>query len=83
MWGIASREGAQQVRSYTEMLGVTFPILLDQDGSVARDYNLLFAFPTGAFPRDFVVGTDGRIVYANNEPDVEAIEQVIVDELAE
>ena len=76
-------EGAQQVQDYTEMLGVTFPILLDINGSVSRDYNLLFAFPTGAFPRDFVVGTDGRIVYANNEPDVEAMEQLIVDELEE
>ena len=47
-----------------------------------RLYDLEFAFPTGAYPQDFVVGTDGRIVYASNEPDVEAIEDAVVSELA-
>lgn len=69
------------MRTYAESLGLTFPILLDSDGSVDRLYDLEFAFPTGAYPQDFVVGTDGRIVYASNEPDVEAIEEAVVREL--
>jgi len=83
VWGIATRESADRVRSYTEALGVTFPVLLDETGEVDRLYDLAFAFPTGAYPQDFVVGTDGRIVYASNEPDVEAIEAAVVAELEE
>ncbi len=81
VWGIASQEDAGRVRSYTESMGVTFPVLLDSTGDVNRLYDLAFAFPTGAYPQDFVVGTDGRIVYASNEPDVEAIEVAVVWEL--
>jgi hypothetical protein len=44
-------------------------------------YDLQFAFPTGAFPKDYVIDTAGRIAYANNEPDVEAIEAAEVNAL--
>ena len=83
VWGIATRETRDRVQAYTEALGVTFPVLLDETGEVDRMYDLLFAFPTGAYPQDFVVGTDGRIVYASNEPDVEAIEEAVISELSE
>lgn len=83
VWGIATREDAARVRAYTESLGVTYPILLDTTGEVDALYDLAFAFPTGAYPQDFVVGTDGRIVYASNVPDVEAIEAAVVAELSE
>jgi len=83
IWGIVSNESPEHVGEYAEFLGVEFPVLNDVDGSVDRLYDLEFAFPTGAYPQDFVVGTDGRIVYASNEPDLEAIEQAVIDELAE
>ncbi len=83
MWGIATREPRERVEPYVDALGVDFPILLDETGEVDRLYDLAFAFPTGAYPQDFVVGTDGRIVYANNEPDTEAIERAVVSELLE
>lgn len=83
VWGIATREPEERVRPYVESLGVTFPVLLDETGEVDRLYDLEFAFPTGAYPQDFVVGTDGRIVYASNEPDVEAIERAVARELEE
>ncbi len=70
------------MRAYTEALGVDFPVLIDTTGDVFAAYELAFAFPTGAYPQDFVVGTDGRIVYASNQPDVEAIEDAVVRELA-
>jgi peroxiredoxin len=50
---------------------------------VTSSYNLGFAFPTAAYPRDFVVDAEGRIAYASNEPDVEAIEQAVVDALGQ
>jgi len=82
VWGISSREDADRVRTYAENLGLTFPILLDETGTVDRMYDLAFAFPTGAYPQDFVVGADGRIVYASNRPDVEAIEAAVAAELS-
>ena len=81
MWAIFTREEAGRVRTYTESLGVEFPVLLDSTGEVDRLYDLEFAFPTGAYPQDFVVGPDGRILYASNEPDVEAIEVLIQEAL--
>ena len=81
VWGIATREEASRVRAYADSLGITYPVLLDTTGEVDRLYDLAFAFPTGAYPQDFVVGADGRIVYASNEPDVEAIEAAVVAEL--
>ncbi len=69
------------VQSYADALGLTFPILLDETGEVGRLYDQQFAFPTGAFPKDYVIDTDGRILYANNEPDTEAIEAAVVDAL--
>ena len=44
-------------------------------------YDLEFAFPPGAYPQDFVIDPEGRIAYANNIPDVEAIEAAVVSGL--
>ena len=71
------------MRDYIDALGVEYPVLIDPTGEVDRLYNLEFAFPTGAYPQGYVIGTDGRVVYASNEPDVEAIEAAVQAELAE
>lgn len=81
VWGITAREDRATVQAYVDSLGLTYPILLDKTGEIDLLYDLGFAFPTGAYPQDFVVGTDGRIVYASNEPDVEAIEAAVRAEL--
>ena len=81
VWGIAVREPPEVVRTYAEANGLTFPILLDRNGDVDRMYDLEFAFPTGAYPQDFVVDPEGRISYASNVPDVEAIEAAVRDGL--
>lgn len=81
VWGVVTNEDPDVVRRFSESLGVTFPVLVDETGEVSFDYDQVFPFPTGAYPRDYVIGTDGRIVYANNEPDVEAIEQAVSDAL--
>jgi peroxiredoxin len=43
------------VREYVERLGVTFPILLDPEGSVESVYNV------SGLPTTYVIGRDGRI----------------------
>ena len=81
VWGIATHEPEDTVRRYTEELGLTFPILLDVDGSVHTQYDQQFPFPTGAYPQDWVVGTDGVILYVNNTFEVDEILAVIEGEL--
>lgn len=83
VYGIASQENADTVRSYTSALGLTYPILLDTTGSVKRAYEQEMPFPTGAYPQDWIVGTDGRVVYQNNRWDLQAMEAAIEAELAE
>jgi len=41
------------------------------------------AFPTGAYPQEWVVGTDGVIEYYANEYEYEALVSVIEQELAD
>ncbi len=81
VWGMVNQEPEDVVESYADALGLTYPILLDEDGEVSRLYDQQFAFPTGAFPKDYVIDVDGRVIYANNEPDVEAIEAAVLDAL--
>ena len=83
VWGIASGEDEDTVRSYTERLGVTYPILMDRDGRVFSQYQLRMPFATGAYPQDWVVGTDGVLVYANNRWEPDAMMVVLERELAE
>jgi hypothetical protein len=63
------------------MLPIPCPILIDEGGVVHRGYSLLSAFSTAAFPQDSVVGTDGRIVYANNTFEPDEMRAIIEQEL--
>jgi peroxiredoxin len=81
VWGIVSREPRETAISYAEHFGLSFPILLDGDGRVFDDYNLGMPFPTGAYPQDWIVGTDGTIVYANNTFSPDAMINVLDQQL--
>jgi peroxiredoxin len=50
-------ESAKTVRPFVEQLKLSFPIALDADGTVARDYGVR------ALPVSFLVGRDGKIVW--------------------
>ena len=60
VWGIASREHREIVELFAEHYGLTYPILLDENGEVNLDYHQDVAFLSAAYPQDFVIGTDGR-----------------------
>jgi peroxiredoxin len=47
------RQGPEQVRRFTEKLGISYQTLLDQDGRVAR------AYAVSALPVTFLVNPDG------------------------
>ena len=71
VFGIGSQDSLNALLNFRNSFGLTFPILYDSNGEVHKQWNLQSAFPTGAYPQVWIVGPDGRIVYANNgfEPD--------------
>jgi len=71
VFGIGSQDSLTALLNFRNSFGLTFPILYDPNGEVHNQWNLQSAFPTAAYPQDWIVGPDGRIVYANNgfEPD--------------
>jgi peroxiredoxin len=51
------REGAKTVRAFTQELKLSFPALLDKDGSVA------YAYGIRPVPATYLVGRDGKILW--------------------
>ena len=82
MWGIASGEPPETLEIFVEQHGLTFPILLDYDGSVNHVYALNQAFSSAAYPQDWVIGSDGVIVYSSNSFELDAMVRVLEAELA-
>ena len=83
VWGIASEEEENLLREYASAFGLTYPILVDTDGSVVETYVQQHAFVSAAYPQDWIVGAEGDIVYANNGFELDAMVAVIESELAE
>lgn len=81
VWGIASSEPETVVQGYVDTLGLTFPILLDEDSSVIETYAQQSAFPSAAYPQDWIIGTDGVVIYVNNGFELDAIVSAIENEL--
>lgn len=54
--GINLREDKPTVERYARELGLTFPLVLDQDGKTNRLYGVI------GLPTTFVIGRDGRAV---------------------
>lgn len=53
-------ESSETVASFLKQVRVDFPVLLDSDGSVTTQWNVI------AYPSTFVIGPDGRIRYGVN-----------------
>jgi len=83
VWGITSREPPQNVQRYADQLGLTFPLLLDQNGAVLRTYALQAAFPTTAYPQDWIVGRDGIVLYASNRFELGSMRAILEAELGD
>ncbi len=75
--GIASQEMESTVRNYADLLGLTYPILLDESGAVNREYAQVMAFPTAAYPQDWVINDAGVVVYANNRFELAELEAAV------
>ncbi len=72
VWGIVSQESSvDDVIEFRDALGLTFPILWDQGGAVYNSYEVLNRYTSAAFPKDYIIDTEGVVAYVNNgyEPD--------------
>ena len=54
---------------------------MDSDGSVEETYSQEAAFWSGIYPQDWVIDTEGRVAYANNGYEPEAVIAIIETEL--
>lgn len=72
---------AEEVQAFARRLGITFPLLLDQDASAYQKYQGDRTPRIAPFPRDVLVDGKGQVVYYSRifEPEAlrEAIEQVL------
>lgn len=82
VWAISTREDADTVARWADSFDITLPVLLDSDGSVTREYEQTMAFPTGAYPQEWLIGTDGVIEYYSNELEYDELRELIERELA-
>lgn len=53
------------------------------DGNLKETYDQESAFPTAAYPQDWIIGADGTIVYVNNRFEYDAMVEILERELAE
>lgn len=53
-------ESPEKIREFMRQVSVEFPVLLDPDGKVSQQWNVI------GFPSTFVIGKDGKIHYGVN-----------------
>ena len=82
VWAIATHEDEDTVRRWVEDFDISLPVLLDRDGAVSSQYQSTMAFPTGAYPQEWLIGTDGVIEYYSNEYQVDELRARVEAELA-
>ena len=83
VWGIGSQDSHDDLVSFRDQMGLTFPVLHDPNGQVHEDYAQQHAFAQTIYPQDWIVGVDGTIVYVNNAYEVDAMRAILDDQLAQ
>ena len=62
-------------------MGLSFPILYDHNIEVQKEFFRLELVILSPYPKDFIVGVDGKIRYVNKKFDSEEVITVIEEEL--
>ena len=64
-------DSEEELIRFRDDLGIDFPLLLDTTGEVHSGWLQDVAFPSAAFPQDWLIDPEGKVAYANNtyEPD--------------
>ena len=78
---IGSNESTELLRTFRDQLGLTYPVLIDEDGAVHVTYRELEGRDWVSYPEEWLIDSEGRIAYFNDtyEPDelAAAIEEVL------
>ena len=83
VWAIASEERSEEDAAwFAEALDLSMPVLYDEGGVVHEDWVTYSDVPAAAYPEEWIVGTDGVIVYHEGIYDYDAVVEVIESELA-
>ena len=77
VYAIASNQIESQVVAFANQFNLSFPVLLDENGSVAQQYQMLQAFPTAAYPQDWIIDSNGQIVYQNNGFEIDTMQTIV------
>ena len=72
--------GEASIGEFAEALDLEMTVLVD-NGNASDNYPLDQAFPSAAYPRQFVVGVDGTVVYVNNRYEYDSLSAVLDQEL--
>jgi len=81
VWGIGSQDELDNLTTFASQMGLTFPVLYDEEGAVQELYNP-GAVPTNSiYPQDWVIGADGAVKYVNTIYDPDEMIAVIEAEL--
>jgi len=81
VWGIGSQDSLGALQTFTEQMGLTYPVLYDENGEKKQMYNPGKTPTNSVYPQDWIVGADGTIVYVNTEYEPDEMAQVLDAEL--
>lgn len=79
VFAIAVDEPRSAVEAFVKQFRLTFPVLLGNT-PLKNQYNIAGSH-ISPFPRDFIIGMNGKIAYASDKFDPEAMNVVIQDQL--
>ena len=83
MWAIASEENSvDAAAAFADALDLTMPVLYDEGGAVHADYVTLSEVPAAAYPEEWIIGSDGLVIYHAAHYDSGAVIDVIEAALA-
>lgn len=61
------------MQGFVDALDIDMPILMDPKGELDEVYLIDPAFDTASFPKNWLIGPDGRFVYGDNEFDADEL----------
>ena len=81
VWGIGSEDDFDSLSIFAGQMGLTFPVLYDERGSVQALYNPGQVPTNSVYPQDWIIGSDGTVQYVNTAYDPDEMMAVLDAEL--
>ncbi len=83
IWAIGGQsDDLTSLTLFKKQMGITYPVLYDEGFMVQQAFYMVEAAIWSPYPKDYIIGIDGRIRYVNNKYDSEELIAVIEEEFA-